>query len=133
MRKIALAATLLSLAVAGSASAQMASNPVSGAATGAAAGAATGAAAAGPVGAAVGAPLGAAAGAVAGTAGAVGTVVGGVVGAPAVGMSPTGYNYCPAGHVPYNPPNTPPPNVTGVGYCMPVMAPVQAPRRVTRQ
>ena len=46
MRKVALAATLLSLALVGSASAQqmVATNPVTGAATGAAAGAAQGAA-----------------------------------------------------------------------------------------
>src|SRR5215213_11169979 len=84
MRKVAIAATLLSLALVGSASAQqvVATNPVTGAATGAAAGAAQGAAVAGPVGAVVGAPLGAAAGAVAGTVGAVGTVAGAVTGAP---------------------------------------------------
>jgi hypothetical protein len=69
------------------------------------------------------------AGAVAGTVGAAGAVAGGVVGRP-VGMTATGYNYCPAGHVPYNPPNTPPPNVTGWGYCIPVLAPAAAPGRV---
>ena len=59
MRTMAIAATLLSFALVGSASAQqVATNPVTGAATGAAAGAAQGAAAAGPVGALVGAPLG---------------------------------------------------------------------------
>src|SRR4051812_28097842 len=63
MRTMAIAATLLSFALVGSASAQpVATNPVTGAATGAAAGAAQGAAAAGPVGALVGAPLGLAAG-----------------------------------------------------------------------
>src|SRR3954447_26651022 len=84
MRKVTLAATLLSLALVGSASAQqvVATDPVTGAATGAAAGAAQGAAVAGPVGAVVGAPLGAAPGAVAGTVGAVGTVAGAVTGAP---------------------------------------------------
>src|SRR3954447_3446702 len=111
----------------------MAPNPVSGAARGAAAGSATGAAAAGPVGAAVGAPLGAAAGPVAGTAGVVGAVAGGVVGAPAAGMAMMGGNYCPAGYVPANPPNTPPANVTGVGYCAPAMAPRQASRRMGRR
>src|SRR3954452_17499982 len=67
MRKVTLAATLLSLALVGSASAQqvVATDPVTGAATGAAAGAAQGAAVAGPIGALVGAPLGLAAGAVA--------------------------------------------------------------------
>jgi len=117
MRKIALAATLLSLALVGSASAQVvATNPVTGAATGAAAGAAQGAAVAGPVGALVGAPLGLAAGAVAGTLGAVGTVAGGLVGAP-FGVAGVGFNYCPAGYMPVTPPNTLPPNITGVGYC----------------
>src|SRR5215207_382830 len=68
MRKVAIAATLLSLAFVGGAATQAPANPVSGAATGAAA--------AGPVGAAVGAATGAAAGAVAGTVGAIGTVLG---------------------------------------------------------
>src|SRR5829696_6418277 len=87
MRTMAIAATLLSFALVGSASAQqvVATNPVTGAATGAAAGAAQGAAAAGPVGALAGAPLGLAAGAVAGTLGAIGTVAGGLVGAPTFG------------------------------------------------
>src|SRR3954447_5513149 len=117
MKKVAFAATLLSLALAGSASAQgVATNPVTGAATGAAAGAAQGAAAAGPVGALVGAPLGLATGAVAGTLGAVGTVAGGLVGAP-FGVAGVGFNYCPAGYTPITPPNTLPPNITGVGYC----------------
>src|SRR3954449_3281462 len=121
MRKVALAATLLSLAFVGSASAQqvVATNPVTGAATGAAAGAAQGAAVAGPVGALVGAPLGLAAGAVAGTLGTVGTVAGGLVGAP-FGVAGVGLNYCPAGHTPVTPPNTLPPNITGVGYCQPL-------------
>src|SRR3954468_4626236 len=90
MRKVAIAATLLSFALVGSASAQqvVATNPVTGAATGAAAGAAQGAAAAGPVGALVGAPLGLAAGAVAGTLGAVGTVAGGLLGAPTYADAP---------------------------------------------
>src|SRR5215204_5954848 len=118
MRKVAIAATLLSFALVGSASAQqvVATNPVTGAATGAAAGAAQGAAVAGPLGALVGAPLGLAAGAVAGTVGAVGTVAGGLVGAP-FGVAGVGFNYCPAGYTPVTPPNTLPPNVTGVGYC----------------
>src|SRR3712207_9168098 len=65
MKTVAIAATLLSLALVGSASAQqvVATNPVTGAATGAAAGAAQGAAVAGPLGALVGAPLGLATGA----------------------------------------------------------------------
>ena len=72
MQRTAIAATLLSFALVGSASAQgIATSPISGAAAGAAAGAARGAAAAGPVGGLVGAPVGAAAGAVAGTVGAV--------------------------------------------------------------
>src|SRR3954454_10192360 len=114
MRKVTLAATLLSLALVGSASAQqvVATDPVTGAATGAAAGAAQGAAVAGPLGALVGAPLGLATGAVAGTVGAVGTVLG----AP-FGVAGVGFNYCPAGYTPVTPPNTLPPNVTGVGYC----------------
>src|SRR5215218_10262814 len=93
MRKVAIAATLLSFALVGSASAQqvVATNPVTGAATGAAVGAAQGAAAAGPVGALVGAPLGAAAGAAAGTVGAVGTVVGAPAGGPlVVNVTPRG-------------------------------------------
>src|SRR5215207_1884800 len=117
MRKVAVASMLLSLALVGSTSAQVvANNPVTGAATGAAAGAAQGAALAGPVGALVGAPLGLAAGAVAGTLGAVGTDAGGLVGAP-FGAAGVGFNYCPAGYTPVTPPNTLPPNVTGVGYC----------------
>src|SRR3954449_5718817 len=96
MRCVAIAATLLSFALVGSASAQqvVATNPVTGAATGAAAGAAQGAAAAGPVGALVGAPLGLAAGAVAGTLGAIGTVAGRLVGAPNA-LAGGVYNYCP--------------------------------------
>src|SRR3954452_2448432 len=118
MRKVAIAATLLSFALIGSASAQqvVATNPITGAATGAAAGAAQGAAVAGPVGALVGAPLGLATGAVAGTLGPVGTVAGGLVGAP-YAVAGGVYNYCPAGYTPVTPPNTLPPNVTGVGYC----------------
>jgi hypothetical protein len=123
MQRVAIAATVLSLAFVGGASAQqiVATNPITGAATGAAAGAAQGAAVAGPVGAIVGAPLGLATGAVAGTLGAVGTVAGGLVGAPyaVAGV----YNYCPAGYTPVTPPNTLPPNITGVGYCQP-LAPV---------
>src|SRR6185312_16370005 len=92
MRKIAIAATLLSFALIGSASAQqvVATNPVTGAATGAAAGAAQGAAVAGPVGALVGAPLGLATGAVAGTLGTVGTVAGAAGGPLVVNVSPGG-------------------------------------------
>src|SRR3954447_23706176 len=120
MRTMTIAATLLSFALVGSASAQqVATNPVTGAATGAAAGAAQGAAAAGPVGALVGAPLGLATGAVAGTLGAVGTVAGGLAGAP-FGVAGVGFNYCPAGYTPVTPPNTLPANITGVGYCQPL-------------
>jgi hypothetical protein len=136
MRTMAIAATLLSFALVGSASAQqVATNPVTGAATGAAAGAAQGAAAAGPVGALVGAPLGLAAGAVAGTLGAVGTVAGGLVGAPTYGGAPVGYvyNYCPAGYTPVTPPNTLPPNITGVGYCQAVATPVAYTQPATRR
>jgi hypothetical protein len=137
MRKVAIAATVLSLAFAGSASAQqlVASNPVTGAATGAAAGAAQGAAVAGPVGALVGAPLGLAAGAVAGTLGAVGTVAGGLVGAPAYAAAPVGYayNYCPAGYTPVTPPNTLPSNITGVGYCQPIVAYAYPHRTLARR
>src|SRR4051795_9335336 len=89
MRRVAIAATLLSFTIVGSAAAQqvVATNPVTGAATGAAVGAAQGAAAAGPVGALVGAPLGAAAG----TVGAVGTVVGAPAGGPlVVNVTPRG-------------------------------------------
>src|SRR5829696_2831517 len=114
MRTMTIAATLLSFALVGSASAQqvVATNPVTGAATGAAAGAAQGAAAAGPVGALAGAPLGLAAGAVAG----------GLVGAPTYGGAPAryAYNYCPAGYTPVTPPNTLSAAVTGVGYCQAV-------------
>jgi hypothetical protein len=130
MRKIAIAATILSFVLVGSAAAQVPSNPISGAATGAAAGAAQGAAVAGPVGALVGAPLGLAAGAVAGTVGAVGTVVGGLAGAP-YGTA-WGYNYCPAGYTPVTPPGTLPPNITGVGYCQPP-TPVAYIQPVTRR
>src|SRR3954464_4051807 len=132
MRKVTLAATLLSLALVGSASAQqvVATDPVTGAATGAAAGAAQGAAVAGPVGALVGAPLGLAAGAVAGTLGAVVTVAGGLVGAP-YAVAGGVYNYCPAGYTPVTPPNTLPPNITGVGYCQPLVAPVAYTQPVT--
>jgi len=79
MRRLAIAATLLSFTLVGGAAAQqvVATNPVTGAATGAAAGAAQRAAVAGPVGALVGAPLGAAAGTVAGTVGALGAAAGG--------------------------------------------------------
>src|SRR5215217_5249138 len=75
MRRVAIAATLLSFTIVGGAAAQqvVATNPVTGAATGAAVGAAQGAVAGGPVGALVGA----AAGTVAGTVGAVGAVAGG--------------------------------------------------------
>src|SRR3954467_15445020 len=104
MRRVAIAATLLSFTIVGSAaSAQVvATNPVTGAATGAAVGAAQGAAVAGPVGALVGAPLGLATGAVAGTLGAVGTVTGALVGA-AYGVAGVGFNYCPAGYTPVTP------------------------------
>src|SRR5829696_4906386 len=129
MRKVAIAATLLSFALVGSASAQqvVVTDPVTGAATGAAAGAAQGAAVAGPLGALVGAPLGLAAGAVAGTVGAVGTVAGGLVGAP-YAVAGGIYNYCPAGYTPVTPPNTLPPNITGVGYCQPLGAYAYPPR-----
>src|SRR5215207_11439 len=128
MRKVAIAATLLSSALVGSASAQqvVATDPVTGAATGAAAGAAQGAAVAGPLGAVVGAPLGLAAGAVAGTVGAVGTVLGAPFGVAGVGL-----NYCPAGYTPVTPPNTLPSNITGVGYCQPLVAPVAYTQPVT--
>src|SRR5215217_3239737 len=84
MRKVAMAATLLSFVLGSSASAQqvIATDPFTGAITGANAAAAQGAAAAGPLGALVAAPLGLAAGAVAGTLGAVGTVAGAVTGTP---------------------------------------------------
>ena len=70
MRKVALTATLLSLALLGSAAAQAQ----------------------------------------------VAVVTGGVYGVSGYG----GLNYCPAGYTPVTPPNTLPPNVTGVGYCQPV-------------
>ena len=64
MRRTIIAATLLSCALVGGASAQqvVATNPITGAAAGFAAGATQGAAVAGPVGALVGAPLGLAGG-----------------------------------------------------------------------
>src|SRR3954451_8500898 len=76
MRKVAIAATLLSVALVGSTSAQqvIATDPFTGAVTGANAAAAQGAAAAGPLGALVAASLGLATGALAGTLGAIGTV-----------------------------------------------------------
>ena len=124
MRKVALAATLLSLALVGSAGCSGAAcNPVSGAATGAP-GAAKGAAAAGPVGAARGgSATGLAAGPVAGTVGAVGTV-GRACGRALATL--VGSNYCPAGYTPVTPANTLPPNITGVGYCQALVAPVVA-------
>src|SRR4051812_32323204 len=103
MRKAAIAATLLSFTLVGSASAQqvIATDPFTGAVRGANAAAAQGAAAAGPLGALVAAPLGLAAGAVTGTLGAVGTVAGAITGVPTYGAAPTtGYSYCPAGYTP---------------------------------
>src|ERR671929_1851276 len=91
--KVAIAATLLSFGLVGSAAAQVYyANPVSGTLAGAAAGAQSGAAAAGPIGAIIGAPLGAAAGAVSGTFGAVGTIGAAITGAP---------GYYSAGYYPY--------------------------------
>ncbi|KAA2237785.1 hypothetical protein [Salinarimonas soli] len=100
IRKTAFAATLLSLAFVGSASAQVlvATDPITGAVTGTSAGAVQGAAVAGPVGAVVGAPVGFVAGAVAGTAGAIGTVASALVGVPVYG---TTYAYAPARPVYY--------------------------------
>ncbi len=92
--KVAIAATLLSFALVGSAAAQQViySDPVTGLATGAAAGAQAGAAAAGPLGAIIGAPLGAAFGAIGGTLGAVGTIGAAVTGAPVYTAAyPAGY------------------------------------------
>ena len=103
MHKVAMAATVLSFALVGSASAQqvIATDPFTGAVTGANAAAAQGAAAAGPLGALVAAPLGLAAGAVTGTLGAVGTVVGAVTGTPTYyRAAPAGYYYAPAGSYP---------------------------------
>ena len=37
-----------------------------------------------------------------------------------------GSNYCPAGYTPVTPANTLPPNITGVGYCQALVAPVVA-------
>jgi len=76
--------------------------------------------------------VGAAAGAVAGTVGAVGTVAGGLVGAPSA-LAGGIYNYCPAGSTPVTPPNTLPPNITGVGYCQPVVAYAYPPRTLARR
>src|SRR4051794_21053342 len=107
MRNVAIAASLLSFALVGSASAQqaLATDPFTGAVRGANAAAAQGAAAAGPLGALVAAPLGLAAGAVTGTLGAVGTVAGAVPGAvtgvPTYGAASTGYSYCPACNYPH--------------------------------
>src|SRR5215207_6495732 len=107
MRKVAIAATLLSVALVGSASAQqaIATDPLTSAVTGANAAAAQGAAAAG-------------------TLGAVGAVAGAVTGTPTDGAAPAGYNYCPAGYTPYSPPNTLSPAITGVGYCAQATTPV---------
>ena len=119
MRRTIIAATLLSCALVGGASAQqvVATNPVTGAAAGFETGASQGAAVAGPLGALVGAPLGLAGGAVAGTFAGVGTVL--------------GYNYCPPGYTPVTPPGTLSPAITGIGYCAPLARPVAfvAPRR----
>jgi hypothetical protein len=135
MRNVAIAATLLSFTLVGSASAQqvIATDPFTGAVRGANAAAAQGAAAAGPLGALVAAPLGLAAGAVTGTLGAVGTVAGAVTGVPTYGAASTGYGYCPAGYTPVTPPNTPSPAVTGVGYCQAVAAPVAYSQPATRR
>src|ERR1044072_5626192 len=103
MRKVTIAATMLSLALVGSASAQqlIATDPFTGAVTGANAAAAQGAAAAGPLGALVAAPLGLAAGAVAGTRGAVGTVARATTGRPTYSQAaPAGYSYVPVGSYP---------------------------------
>ena len=135
MRNVAIAATLLSFALVGSASAQqaIATDPFTGAVRSANAAAAQGAAAAGPLGALVAAPLGLAAGAVTGTLGAVGTVAGAVTGVPTSGAASTGYGYCPAGSTPVTPPNTASPAVTGVGYCQAVAAPVAYSQPATRR
>ena len=128
MRKVAIAATVLSLALVGSASAQqlVATDPFTGAVTGANAAAAQGAAAAGPLGALVAAPLGLAAGAVAGTLGAVGTVAGAVTGTPTYHQAaPAGTYYAPAGSYPvqqaYYPASIAYPATT-VAYAQPVSA-----------
>src|SRR4051812_17913146 len=73
--------------------------------------------------------------AAAGTLGAVGTVAGGLLGAPTYGGAPVGYvyNYCPAGYTPVTPPNTLPPNITGVGYCQAVTTPVAYAQPATRR
>ncbi len=132
MRKVAIAATVLSFALVGSASAQqaIATDPFTGAVTGANAAAAQGAAAAGPLGALVAAPLGLAAGVVTGTLGAVGTVAGAVTGAPTYGTAPVGYNYCPAGYTPYSVAGNNP-AITGVGYCTQATSPVAFSQPVT--
>src|SRR3954468_17998336 len=107
MRKVAMAATLLSFTLVGSASAQqvIAADPFTGAVRGANTAAAQGAAAAGPLGALVAAPLGLAAGAVTGTLGAVVTVAGAVTGVPAYGAASTDYSYCPASNYPHRRPD----------------------------
>ena len=95
MRKVAMAATLLSFTLVGSASAQqpIATYLFTGAVTGANAAAARGAAAAGPLVALAAAPLGLAAGAVAGTLGAVVTVARAVTGMPTYRAALTDYSY----------------------------------------
>src|SRR3954467_12685290 len=129
MRKAAIAATLLSFTLVGSASAQqvIATDPFTGAVRGANAAAAQGAAAAGPLGALVAAPLGLGAGGGPGSLGAGGDHAGGGPGGARAGaVAPRGGHlsgvcgYCPAGYTPVTPPNTLSPAVTGVGYCQAV-------------
>src|SRR5215210_1289116 len=128
MRKVVIAATLLSFTLVGSASAQqlVATDPFTGAVTGANAAAAQGAAAAGPLGALVAAPLGLAAGAVAGTLGAVGTVARAATGTSTYYQAaPAGYSYVPTGSYPvqqaYYPASAAYPATT-VAYAQPVTA-----------
>lgn len=94
MRKVAAAASLLSLALVSGASAQVLvpTDPFTGAVVGTNVAVVQGASVAGPVGAVVAAPVGFVAGAIAGTAGAIGTVANALVGGPAYGY---GYGYAP--------------------------------------
>ena len=49
------------------------------------------------------------------------------------GLAAWGYNYCPAGYTPVTPPNTLPANITGVGYCQPVVAYAYPHRTLARR
>jgi hypothetical protein len=120
MRNVAITATVLSVALVGSASAQqlIPTDPITGAVTGANAAAAQGAAAAGPLGALVAAPLGFGTGVLAGTVGMIGTV------ARAATTTPSYYPAAPAGYpsVPVSYPDQQAYHRASAGYPAPTVA-----------